>query len=364
MEGFMKKILVVLLALTAVFSVYAGKKFRKIGRYKNVEIIKITGKGIQISHEDGISVITERGLSARDKKLLASELEQYFKLKNVRSVAVGRVRAKQTEELAELMKKLPTMLSTQIEVWVKNRCGVRPDDNEFWAKFKKVFEFAENKSECHKMIIARMKASHNEEIEKLLAKFKAIQLDQILKESKKIFGVDLKDVSFRTIFENRYYMAENCEQFIKESEKLIAQYDREMERRRIEEERRRQEEERRRRAALAEQYYREVIRDFVPLANNYTRGSDAFLRELVSLKSKSDFVMSNASLTNSQHTFLKALSSSGFWAEHYWKKLNLASRYTNIYAFSDSNRCLREAREHKERAINHFNAAVRAYNAL
>ena len=138
----MKKILVVLLALTAVFSVYAGKKFRKIGRYKNVEIIKITGKGIQISHEDGISVITERGLSARDKKLLASELEQYFKLKNARNAAIGRVRAKQTEELAELMKKLPTMPSTQIEVWVKNRCGVRPDDNEFWEKFilKSYFE--------------------------------------------------------------------------------------------------------------------------------------------------------------------------------------------------------------------------------
>ena len=364
MEVFMKKILVVLLALTAVFSVYAGKKFRKIGRYKNVEIIKITGKGIQISHEDGISVITERGLSARDKKLLASELEQYFKLKNVRSVAVGRVRAKQTEELAELMKKLPTMPSTQIEVWVKNRCGVRPDDNEFWAKFKKVFEFAENKSECHKMIIARMKASHNEEIEKLLAKFKAIQLDQILKESKKIFGVDLKDVSFRTILENRYYMAENCEQFIKESEKLIAQYDREMERRRIEEERRRQEEERRRRAALAEQYYQDIMKSFVSLANNYTRGSNEFLRELIRLKGKAEYVMSNASLSNIQYIFLKQLRNCGQLAGHYFEFLRLADTFQRFGHYYRANKAIDNAKNARNSAVNAFNEAIKMYNAL
>ena len=360
----MKKILVVLLALCAFLSVYAGKKFRKIGRYKNVEIIKITGKGIQISHEDGISVITERGLSSRDKKLLASELKQYFKLKNARNAAIGRVRAKQTEELAELMKKLPTMVSTQIEVWVKNRCGVRPDDNEFWAKFKKVFELAENKSECHKMIIARMKASHNEQIDKILGQLKAVPIDNIFNESKKIFGVDLKNQSFRTILEKRYYMAENCDQFMKEVDKLINQYNREMERRRQEEERRRQEEERRRRAALAEQYYQNIMRDFVPLANNYTRGSDEFLRELIRLKGKADFVLSNASLTNSQHTFLKALSSSGGWADLYFRYCNLASQATNLHYFNKAEEFLRDAGDCRRKATSLFNAVVRAYNAL
>ena len=46
----MKKSSIVILLFSLLFQVNAGKKFYKIGNYTKVEILKITAKGIQISH--------------------------------------------------------------------------------------------------------------------------------------------------------------------------------------------------------------------------------------------------------------------------------------------------------------------------
>ncbi len=364
MEVIVKRVLAALLVLLMAVSVYAGKKFPRLGRYVNVEVTRVTPKGVQITHDDGVSIITEKGLSARDKKLIAAELEQYRKLKNARSATAGKKRKEQTAELAALMEKLPAMSSYQIEEWVKAKFGVRPDDDELWVKFKKVYEFAENNRECHKLILERMKAAQNEEVNSLIAKLKTVRIDDLLSESKKIFGVDIKSVSFRTALEKKYYMAENCGLFIKEAEKLITQYDKEMERRRIEEERRRREEELRRRRELAESYYREITGSFVQLANNVNRGSDQFLRQLIYLKGRAEYVMNNAQLSSLQHAFLKKLFECGEWAELHYKWLNLASQNSNLGRYYQAEECINDAKKCRNNAASEFNNAVRLYNAL
>ncbi|MBQ9088743.1 MAG: hypothetical protein IJY46_08205 [Lentisphaeria bacterium] len=55
----------------------AAKKFARLGEYKNVQITRITQRGIQILHADGISYINIENLSDSEKELIKDEIAQW-----------------------------------------------------------------------------------------------------------------------------------------------------------------------------------------------------------------------------------------------------------------------------------------------
>ena len=108
----MKKIFVTILLFSLLLQVNAGRKFYKIGNYTKVEILKITAKGIQVLHSHGIGYITDEDLSESEKKLLAGEIEECRRLKEIQAANIEKARKNQTQELENLInKRLPKKIA-------------------------------------------------------------------------------------------------------------------------------------------------------------------------------------------------------------------------------------------------------------
>ena len=134
-------------------SLYAGKKFHRIGTYSNVEILKVTEKGIYISHSEGICYITENDLSDGQKKLLSAEIEQYHKLKSSHIAHVKKLRKQQTEQLETLITQIPKMTWKELLHWGKTNTGFYLSSRQFWTNFDSAFKYAENRIECKKYLV-------------------------------------------------------------------------------------------------------------------------------------------------------------------------------------------------------------------
>ena len=152
----MKKIFVTILLFSLLLQVNAGRKFYKIGNYTKVEILKITAKGIQVLHSYGIGYITDENLSESEKKLLQPEIEQYHKLKNIRAANIEKITNSQTQELDDLIKRLPGMKYNELQAWSKKRVGVYIPHKKFEEKYSQTFYFAKNKSLFYKMLIKKV----------------------------------------------------------------------------------------------------------------------------------------------------------------------------------------------------------------
>ena len=60
-------------------SLFAAR-YERLGGYRDVEVIDITWRGIEIVHRDGSCRLTEEELSAEDRELLKEELEKLHTL--------------------------------------------------------------------------------------------------------------------------------------------------------------------------------------------------------------------------------------------------------------------------------------------
>ena len=54
--------------------------YAKIGDYRDVEVVNVTWRGIEVLHRDGGCILTEKDLSDADKATLKKELEQHRQL--------------------------------------------------------------------------------------------------------------------------------------------------------------------------------------------------------------------------------------------------------------------------------------------
>ena len=261
----MKKSSIIILLFTLLLQVNAGKKFYKIGNYTKVEILRITAKGIQISHSHGISYITDKDLSESQKNLLQHEIEQYHKLKNIHAKNVEKTVLNQTQELDDLIKRLPQMKYKELQAWSKKRVGVYFTHNEFDPKFSSKFQLAKNKQACLTSIKKRIRSIYNESLVNIAKKLCIMTPSEIDATCKKWFGKRFSNKKFREEIEKRYCFANNVNWFFdtvnksiedfwkqqEEDKKRQAEIERQRKEReemlqRQEEERRRQEEERQR----------------------------------------------------------------------------------------------------------------------
>ena len=268
----MKKSSIIILLFLCFLQVNAGKKFYKIGNYTKVEILKITAKGIQISHSHGISYITDKDISESQKNLLRHEIEQYHKLRNIRAATIEKITNNQTEELDDLIKRLPEMQYKELQEWSRKRVGVYLTHNEFDSKFASKFQLAKNKQACLKSIKKRIRSIYNESLVNISKKLCVMTPFEIDAACKKWFGKRFSDKNFRKEIEKRYRFADNVNCFFdtvnkcikdfwkqqEEDQKRQAEIERQKkareemlqrqaeEKRRLAEEQRKQEEERRR----------------------------------------------------------------------------------------------------------------------
>ena len=248
-----------------LLQVNAGRKFYKIGNYTKVEILKITAKGIQISHSHGISYITDKDITESQKNLLQHEIEQYHKLRNIRAENVKKIVLNQTQELDDLIKRLPGMKYNELQAWSKKRVGVNFTHKEFDSRFALKFPLAKNQQACLKSIKKRIKSIYNASLVQISKHLCAMTPSEIDATCKKWFGKRFSNKKFREEIEKRYCFADNVNWFFDTVNKSIEDFwkqqeedkkrqaeierqrkEREKELQRLAEERRRQEEERRR----------------------------------------------------------------------------------------------------------------------
>jgi hypothetical protein len=241
-----KYFFIVILFLFSLNSLYAGKTLYKICDYINVEVLKVTARGIQISHSEGVSYITEGMLSASEKKLLASEIEECRRLKNIQTANIEKARKNQTLELENLINKLPRMTLKELLTWSKKRVGMYFNDKKFPARLNSTFYYAENKAAFHKALEKRIVTLYNEYLENLSKILCQKTPDAIDMECQKLFGIKYSDRNFRSKLKKRLSYATNFDPFFSSVDKSINAYH-EKRRREEEERRRRQEQEERQR---------------------------------------------------------------------------------------------------------------------
>lgn len=78
MNSILKTTVILVLFLFTATS-FAAKKFQDLGPYRNVTVMNVSYKGIQISHLEGISYIKIDLLSPEESQLIAEEIEEYKK---------------------------------------------------------------------------------------------------------------------------------------------------------------------------------------------------------------------------------------------------------------------------------------------
>ena len=207
-----------------LFQVNAGKKFYKIGNYTKVEILRITVKGIQISHSHGISYITDKDISESQKNLLQHEIEQYHKLKNIHAKNVEKTVLNQTQELDDLIKRLPQMKYKELQAWSRKRIGVYFTHNEFDSKFSSKFQLAKNKQASLTSIKKRIRSIYNESLVSISKKLCVMTPSEIDATCKKWFGKRFSNKKFREEIEKRYCFANNVNCFFDTVNKSIEDF--------------------------------------------------------------------------------------------------------------------------------------------
>ena len=257
----MKKSSIIILLFSLLFQVNAGKKFYKIGNYSKVEILKITAKGIQVLHSYGIGYITDENLSESEKKLLQPEIEQYHKLKNIRAANIEKITNSQTQELDDLIKRLPGMKYNELQAWSKKRVGISFNDKKFPARLNSTFYYADNKAAFQKALKKRIVTLYNEYLKNLSKMLCKKTPDAIDRDCQKLFGRKYSDRNFRSKLKQRLSYATNFDYFFNSVDKSIENYYKAEKRRKEEEKRARIAEERRKeeekRARIAEERRKE-----------------------------------------------------------------------------------------------------------
>ena len=376
----MKKIgIILLLALSA--SLFAAH-YSRIGKYNNVEVKSISHRGIRITHSSGSCYITDKDLSATDKRRLKNELQIYReKLAKYQQKQTAK-KSQQQEILAELSSQLPKMSQTEIEKWFSEEIGKELSDPESKNEFSKKFALVENCDSFLNRIFDRLDAIQSGELEELYQNCVDQNNKTIYAQTAVKVGIALNNKGFNKAFNNKYTYAKKRGEYLKKIRSLEAKnIAAEKEARRIAEEKAREarriaaekakREEMARRAKLANEYWRQLLDEFVPTANQYrqyafsqSRTADDFLRRLINHREKAVFVEQNLMLTESQKNFVSSIKSAGFFAEKHFQYLELAGKFTNIYQFRSSEECIESAKDSRRNAVKFFDISVRAFNNM
>ena len=148
----MKKILCICLSLFMIGSLFAqSRKFEKLGRYTDVEIVNITWMGIRIKHSKGNCYLKEKdiaALSAADKQKVEAEInvwKQKAAKHNRRTDVKAKNKADQEKELDSLKSELPKMNTKKICDWFQKKIGTTPYMSDFEVKFFTAYGLAKNK---------------------------------------------------------------------------------------------------------------------------------------------------------------------------------------------------------------------------
>lgn len=339
------------------------KKIRKIGKYNNVEILKVTKKGIQISHADGICCITEDDLSDGYKKILSSEIEQYHKLKNSHIIRVAKLRKQQSEELKTLITKIPQMTPKELQSWSKKRLGVYFNDENFPTRFNSAFYYADNKAAFQKAFEERMPKIYNDYLENLSKKLCQKTPDAIDKECRRLFGIKYSDRNFRQKLKKKMNYATNFDSFFSRIDKSIKIYNQKRQRE-VAEQRRKQKQirEQAKKQKLNSMYH--DILQMVKRAKSQNTLSDNQLTRLIQLRGQVRDTQKHFSLSQAQSSFLKHLDDAGECANLYFTFLKIARFHAQFQQFDKSEQLRRDAGKAKDNAMKMLEFALDAYNSF
>ena len=98
----MKKIFPIFCTLLLAGGSPLWAAYAKIGDYRDVEVVNVTWRGIEVLHRDGGCILTEKDLSDADKATLKKELEQHRQL-------LKEQQARWEERRKELEKDIPAI---------------------------------------------------------------------------------------------------------------------------------------------------------------------------------------------------------------------------------------------------------------
>ena len=399
----MKKIFVTILLFSLLLQVNAGRKFYKIGNYTKVEILKITAKGIQVLHSYGIGYITDENLSESEKKLLQPEIEQYHKLKNIRVANIEKITNSQTQELDDLIKRLPGMKYNELQAWSKKRVGVYIPHKQFEEKYSQTFYFAKNKSLFYKMLIKKVKTLQTEKLNDLTKNLPKMSLKETQVWCKKNTGFYLTNKHFFAIFNTVFSLVENKDSCLKQlrskaqqiHNESLDEFSKKMCKMSLNEINiycqktfRIRYSYQKLKEKLEENFYlasniknavnridrhisnqrmKPLMSNFGNLVNQTMSQktlNDNALRSLIQLRNQAKYIKEQCSLSDAQEEFIEYLSNAGKWADLYFGNIKLATIFTNTNDFNRSNQSINEARKSKENAMKMLVGAIRVYNNL
>lgn len=334
-------------------------------------------------HENGICFITENDLSDEEAEMLAEQLDLYRKKRTKYEERQKRHLAHLQQLLTDLTNKLPKMQQKDIEQWAIQEVKEELTSSDFGESFLKRFKIVPDHEEILQKILQRLTDIQNKEVEALKKRCMNKDTQTIDKITSQAIGLPFSHAGFSGKFAVKYYSASNRTDFFtaindqiakniaakKEAERRAAEAKREAERRAAEARRaaaeRARQAEAQRRAELAKQYYPELLNEFVVTANSFDGScTDTFLKRVINHREKALFIQNSIQCSKAQNDFFNCVALSGLFAENHFKYLQLASRYTDLYQFNNSERCIQEAEDAGKSSVKYFRQAINAYNNL
>ena len=112
------RIVLFFLVLAVAVQLHAAeaKKFRYIGGFNDVQIMRVDHRGIQVMHAEGIGYLNPDDFSETDKKLLASELATVEASKKAYAAQQAQIKKQQKADAAKARKTKAEQTKAQVQV--------------------------------------------------------------------------------------------------------------------------------------------------------------------------------------------------------------------------------------------------------
>lgn len=170
----MKKNLFLLLLFCVGLALFAedARRFDVLTRhkYKDVKIDGITWRGIRIRHSSGNRYITDKDLTADEKKALSKEIEIWkdkLERHNRRYGGRKKIIEQRSKELMDLQKNLPKMNRNQICKWFQDRIGTNPYKNDFKSSYNTAYLSVRSAPAVMRSIEARLRTIDTADFKKM-----------------------------------------------------------------------------------------------------------------------------------------------------------------------------------------------------
>ncbi len=208
------RIAVLLIAVLAMVQLEGAikREFSRLGRYRNVRIIKVSWKGIHFTHSSGGGVLKPEDLSDSEKEMLSGELESWrrklAKHNKENKHIVKQIKHEKEAELKDLIDKISSLSFDRLNRWFEQKINVGLYDGGFSDAFAQNYSIADNYKEALNALNLVRGDFEDSLLESIWAECRDKSIEEVIDILYQRVELDITDYDFKQNFYNRFPRAE------------------------------------------------------------------------------------------------------------------------------------------------------------